>query len=244
MSTETENLHDLLNNSYVTLVEEVMGENLLSILIYGSAAGEGYVKKVSDVNLLLIVKELDPDRLIAFGKRTRRITRKRKIVPLVLTRSEFEHSADVFPMEYLDIQRRNVVLTGTDESSRIEISEDNLRHQLESSMRGNLNLLRQAIVAARGRKRILGHFLKSWLGRQHAVFKAFLRLKGTNPVPTNLREVADAVQEATAFDTAPFNTLIEYRDGNKTDTKIDPVELSGELHRAMQDLVTLVDSME
>ena len=40
-------------------IEEVMGDALLSVTMYGSATREDYRPKLSDVNILVVTKHLD-----------------------------------------------------------------------------------------------------------------------------------------------------------------------------------------
>lgn len=60
------------------------GDNLKSISLYGSAVGEDFIPKKSNVNLLLVMERIDPPDL----KKSLKLInqgRKKGIIPLLLT---------------------------------------------------------------------------------------------------------------------------------------------------------------
>ena len=195
---------------------------------------------VSDVNVLVLLSEPDPDALARLAKSAGGMMRKRRITPLLLTSGGFARSSDVFPMEYLDIAARHRVLHGEDPTATLAVDRRNLRHQLEHQMRGNLISLRQLVLAARGRRRLLGRELKRWYGPVAAVFRGLLRLKGVDPVPTDPDALISSVNEAFGLESGPFMELVAYRRGESA----DPVGLADGLLLRLADLVDTIDRME
>ena len=95
-------------------VKAVFGDDLVGILLYGSAAGEEYRPGRSDLNFLIVLTEKGIDRLDeAFGM-VRQWGKRRVAVPLFVTEPYVLGSLDVFPIEYLDMQRRHVCVYGRD----------------------------------------------------------------------------------------------------------------------------------
>ncbi|HUT66799.1 MAG TPA: nucleotidyltransferase domain-containing protein [Spirochaetota bacterium] len=236
---KTDSGKDTFIQSFPDLLKSSFGENLLSVMLYGSYVRGGFVKKVSDINVLIIVQEPDPAQLEAFGRSARRIMRRNRITPLILTRQEFNNSADVFPMEYFDIRDRNRVIHGVDETESLSLTIKNLRHQIEDRLRGEIASLRQLLIVARGRKRVLRQYLKLWAGSLNTVFRGLLRLKRTEPIPADHGDILAKIKQTFDIDTSPFNKLNRMRGGQK----LEPVPLSHALLQGLGELIRIVDKM-
>jgi predicted nucleotidyltransferase len=228
-----------VETSFLNALKECFGDNLVSVMIYGSYVGADFVPRVSDVNILVLLEKSDAVQMRTFGTRAHRIMRKYKITPLILTRTEFKNSADVFPLEYMDIAERNRVLFGEDETKSLALKKRNLRHQLEERLRGSVASLRQVLVASRGRKRILRHNLEILYGSMKAIFKGLLRMHGVAEIPADGREVIEKVAASFSVKTEPFRNLHELRRGGKQDI----VKAAEEVLASLQELVSLIDKM-
>jgi hypothetical protein len=156
-----------------------------------------------------------------------------------MTSLEFRTSADVFPMEYMDIAGRHVVLLGEDETRGLELTRNNLRHQVEAGLRGSLATLRQAVIASGGSDRALRRFLKLGYGTQGALLRGLLRLKTAADAPDDRRAVISAVEQGFAVDCSAFGSLLDLREGEKK----PPRELAASLQDALSRLIALVDPM-
>ena len=213
--SDTNQIQEVLKDRFVPLAEEAFGEDLRGVILYGSGAGGNFVRGISDVNILVILERLDSQTLERFGRRAARLLHRHRIAPLVMTRDEFVSSADVFPMEYLDIRQRHVVLLGRDDTADLELTTRNLRHQIEDGLRGSLSVLRQVLLGARGRPRALRRFLKRWLGAQTAVLRGLLRLKTEEAVPLDMRELLASIGREYGVDTSAFLGLLTLRERGK-----------------------------
>jgi predicted nucleotidyltransferase len=148
MAKKESAIKEAVEQSFIQLLKDNFGENLLSVILYGSYVSGDFVHGVSDVNVLVIIDRANSDQFRDLGKRAHKLMRKYKITPLILTRTDFNSSADVFPMEYADIRDRNRVLFGEDETKSLALEKKNLRHQLEERLRGSVASLRQLIIAS------------------------------------------------------------------------------------------------
>src|SRR5476649_1401832 len=97
----------------VTQLKAAFGDDLTSVVLYGSAAGGEHNPKRSDQNVLVIVRKVPMSAAKAISATTRAWADAGNPPPLVLTVDEWRSSADIFPMEYADILERNRVLFGT-----------------------------------------------------------------------------------------------------------------------------------
>jgi len=225
---------------FLDILKDSFGENLLSVMLYGSYVSGNFVKGVSDINVLIILGEPDSGQLRTFGKSAGRFMRRRRITPLVITRPEFNNSADVFPMEYFDIKEQNRVIFGVDETGSLSLTRKNLRHQVEDRLRGELASLRQLVIASRGKKRVLRRYLNMWAGSVNSVLRAMLRLKKSITVPSGREEVLAEIKTAFGVDTAPFSELNRLRGGSK----IDPSSVSDRILESLAGLIRVVDTIK
>ncbi|RMG57658.1 MAG: hypothetical protein D6713_09265 [Deltaproteobacteria bacterium] len=132
--------------AFVKTVRDIFGEELVSVILYGSAADpdEPHPK---DLNLLVVAKRVDPEHLKKYRNIAPRFARKGVRNPLFVTEEFLSTSSDVFPMEYADIKRRRRVLHGKDLFEEMEIDPENLRRQVEFEIRGKYLSLIRAYLA-------------------------------------------------------------------------------------------------
>lgn len=248
MDKRFQGIKQAVETEFVALCRSVFGERLVSLTLYGSYLRETFSPGVSDVNVLVIVSENLPDALRRLGRQGRRLMRKNRITPLVLSRREFVSSADVFPMEYMDIVENHQVLVGPDVTSELEIDRQNLRHQIEHELRGNLVSLRQLAVAAGKprlfRARLLRRELLQGYGRLAALLRGLLRLKGVSEIPTAPEELVSAVNAALGFEPGPIMTLLACREAGTKAECPESDQLIDDLLERLTELVEIVDGME
>jgi predicted nucleotidyltransferase len=225
MAKKESAIKEAVEQSFIQLLKDNFGENLLSVILYGSYVSGDFVHGVSDVNVLVIIDRANSDQFRDLGKRAHKLMRKYKITPLILTRTDFNSSADVFPMEYADIRDRNRVLFGEDETKSLALEKKNLRHQLEERLRGSVASLRQLIIASKGRRKVLTNNLKFLFGSLKALFRGLLRLKEIKNIPTEGEKIVD---------------LLRLRGGGKLDVEA----LAGDVLDSLQELIGKIDKME
>ncbi|TFH05585.1 MAG: hypothetical protein E4H09_01765, partial [Spirochaetales bacterium] len=215
MAQSKEKISDAIQNEFVSVVESAFGSRLESILVYGSYLKETFIPGVSDVNVLIVLKEVNPRELRTFGHVAHRHIRRYNITPLVLSRTEFITSADVFPMEHLDIVDTHKVLFGPDVTVDLTIGRDHLRHEIEHQLRGNLLSLRQLAVAAGeespGKKRSVRKELEHWFGSLSAILRGVLRLYGVTALPATALELVEKVNAEVGLESGPILRLLECR---------------------------------
>ncbi|MFW5729004.1 MAG: hypothetical protein ACOCYG_05015 [Spirochaetota bacterium] len=225
---------------FVSLLKEAMGDRLHAVVAYGSYATAAFRPGVSDVNLLILTTDSVAPHVPDISRKVHRTMRRNRITPLLLTKGEFFTSADVFPMEYMDMQARHEVLYGPDPTAELSFSRDNLRHELEHQLRGSLVSLRQLVLAAGGRNRELGRYLKRWYGSIAALFRGVLRLRGVAEIPEDPEELVRRMNESLGLEAGPFLVLIRYRAGTRT----NPTSLATQLMERLESLVAIVDAFE
>ena len=92
-----------LLKSYVKDVVKVYGNDLESIIIYGSAVSGEFLPGFSNLNVLLILSSYDLSVLKKYDGLHKRWSKEQVVVPLFLTRADLEAASTAFPLEYQDI---------------------------------------------------------------------------------------------------------------------------------------------
>src|SRR6266481_9514330 len=83
-------------NEFVSRTRQAAGDNLQSVVLYGSAAAGEYQPEFSNLNLLCILRETSFARLSAIAPVVEWWHGEKHPAPLVMTQEELEHSSDVF----------------------------------------------------------------------------------------------------------------------------------------------------
>ena len=137
-------------DEFVSRLRQAAGENLRSVVLYGSAAAGEFHADFSNVNLLCILRETPFAKLAAIAPVAEWWSSKHRHAPLVMTAEELERSADVFSIELLDMQQRHRVLFGEDLLKSLRIPMHLHRAQLEYELREKLILLRERLLLSAG----------------------------------------------------------------------------------------------
>lgn len=187
------------------------GKNLVSVILYGSAAAGDFVPKRSDYNILIALDRITPKDLREAHACIREWNKLGHPVPVYFTASELRTAADVFPIEFHQMQEAHKVLYGKDVVADLEIHDDFLRHQIEYELRSKLLLLRRqyipASTTAQGLERLMTESLVSF----SALFRAVLLLLEVRP-PANKRAVVAMAAERLGLDGRPFAKIFTIRD--------------------------------
>ncbi|MEI6740629.1 MAG: hypothetical protein WCK74_09990 [Gemmatimonadaceae bacterium] len=187
----------------VAQLQAALGSSLVGVVLYGSAAVNAQVAGHSDLNVLVIAETLPVEQLRILGQTARAWGEAGQAPPLMLTRREWEGSADVFPMEYADILERHRVLAGTLPLEGIAVQAADLRLQVEQEALGKLLRLRRAITAAGTDVARQRELLKGSSSAFQVILRSLLRLLGEQP-PADAAAMLARIAERTGLTMAPF----------------------------------------
>ncbi len=230
-----------IKEKFLPALQNSFGDGLISVILYGSAAGTEYNPGSSDINLLTLIEKPAPEAIMELGRKYARYIAKKRISLQIQTLEEFLASADVFPMEYLDLAARREILFGRDAAADVKVDKAHLRHQVEERLRGSVNAFRQALLASGGSKRRLKQILIEWFGAQTALLRALLRLKDEEHIPFGADALATFVADSYGIDGSPFTDLSALRDGGE---KVPgAVETAPKVLLALTELAAIVDRM-
>jgi len=173
----TDRYKDILNK-FAQGLKEIYPEELLSLILYGSAASGEFVDKHSNLNLLVVLKNTDLEVI----KRASKLIHKFKAFnTLFMTEDYIAGSTDIFPIEFLDMRENYIVLHGKDALKGIQIDTRNLRFQCEHELKAKLIKLRQAYLLINNNTTALrGLLFASFTSVLH-ILRNVLRIKGRKP---------------------------------------------------------------
>lgn len=232
---------ELIENEVLNTIQNSFKDNLLSVMLYGSILTDSYTPGISDINILIILENVKVQQLENFTKSSYKLIRKHKITPLILSRNEFINSADVFPLEYFDIKEKNRVIYGEDETKNLKITDTNLRHQIESGLRGNLTRLRQAIIASKAKDQVMKGFFKVWMGSILSMFRGLIRLKKETVVNLNHDEIIEKVGKLYGINPEVFKDIFHLRQKGK---ELSLKDLTSYVHEELKKLIAIIDKLD
>jgi hypothetical protein len=219
-------------------LQALFGEDLLAVILYGSAARNTYRKGVSDINILVILEKSSPRKIFEAGRAAKSCLRKYRIAPLIMTKTEFTSAADVFPLEYYDMQDAHTVVYGDAEILSLPLSRANLRYQLEEKLRGAVGDIRCMLITSGGNQKLLWKLLVQWSGVGGALFRGLLRLKGIADIPRDTEKLLECVSKEYEITLEGFSALHRFRQGEKADS----LTLAESLLEPLKTLVQAVDA--
>lgn len=220
-----------------------LGDNLVSLVLFGSTARGTHVAGRSDINLLLIVKDASVAALHAATPVVAEWARGGQPPPLMFSDAEWRGSTDVFPIEIEDVRGAHRVLAGRDPFDGVATRRGDLRIELEHEVRGKVLRLRTEYAAAAADGKALGRLLAHSASTFFVLFRAFLRLTGGVP-PTAHAALAKETAAAAGLDASAFDWVLAELDGKNPPplAAYDPV--AGRYVDTMQKLADFVDKME
>jgi predicted nucleotidyltransferase len=204
----------------VTRLKKGAENNLLSVILYGSAATEEFHPKHSDLNVLCVMRDLGREEVGKLQAASTWWVKKGHPAPLFFTLEELQHCADVFAIELLDIKSARRTLYGEDLIASLHVPMDLHRHHVEREFRNNTLRLRQYYLmhAADSRKTL--QLMVSSISTFVALFRHALIALEEEPPPTK-RETVDRAALVLGFDPSPFNTVLDHREGHKPERPLD-----------------------
>jgi predicted nucleotidyltransferase len=189
------------------------GENLASIVLYGSAAAGDQVELRSDRNLLIALERITTRDLRAAQAALQKWEKLGQPSPVYFTVAELQDAADVFPIEFLQMEKARKILYGRDPFELVQISGANLRHQTEYELRTKLIRLRRLYIPASASVEKLSVLMSDSLASFAALFRAVLTLKGEEP-PISKEDSVRAIVSLLGLDGTPFESIFALRAGS------------------------------
>jgi hypothetical protein len=218
----------------------IFGTDLISIILYGSGAGEDYLPGKSDLNFLITLTDQGIERLDLVMETVARWRKRNVAIPLFMTCSYLTGSQDAYPIEYLNMKRQYIVVSGEDVLAGLVFDPCHIRLQLERELRGKLLHLRSGYLATEGSTRKIRQLITLSLTAFVSLFGALLTLKNRG-IPQGKRNVITAAGSAFGFDAAVFLKCEEIR--RKTD-RFSSADVQAIFRSYLKEVGSLCDQVE
>src|SRR6267378_4434287 len=196
-----------------TLVQNLRNahsDNLASIVLYGSVAAGDHAERHSDYNLLIALNRIASEDLRLSQNAMRDWLKSGQPTPVYFTVEELKRAADVFPIEFLQMEKARKILYGRDPFEFVEVSQANLRHQTEYELRTRLIQLRRLYIPASTSVEKLSALMSDSLSSFAALFRAVLILHGQEP-PVSKSDNVRATARLLGLEESPFEKIFELR---------------------------------
>ena len=220
----------------------LFGDELVSIILYGSATGRDFQPGKSDINFMIVLTEDGIEHLDRAFDVVNKWRKRGVAVPLFLTEEYVKTSLDVFPIEYLNFQNNYIQVFGKDILKDLEFSPKFLRLQCEREIKGKLLLLREAFIETSGKGKALKGLITQALPALMAIFEALLHLKRID-VPRERREIIRAMADAFDLEHGVFQGLLDIKEETSKLNDEESLRLFKGCLREMRKLSKLVNSL-
>lgn len=231
-------------NDFIQDLKAAHGDNLASVVLYGSAATGEFTPRQSDYNLLVALNRIAPADLRAAQAPMREWKRLGHPLPIYFTVSELRDAADVFPIEFHQMERARLVLYGVDPLVDLKVSDANLRHQTEYELRSKLLQLRRLYIPASVSTDKMKDLMSDSLTSFSVLFRAVLLLRGFEP-PVTKRDIVQMLAAKLGIDNSPFEAIFALREAGAP--KLDEQsanELFGNYLVQIEKVIEFIDKHE
>jgi predicted nucleotidyltransferase len=233
-------MSDKFKNNLQNFIQDlkyIYKDELISLILYGSAVSGEFIEKYSNLNVLVVLKNTDLDNL----KKASGIINKFKMInPLFLTENYINSSTDIFPIEFIDMQENYLVLYGKDILKEINIDVKNLRFQCEHELKAKLIHLRQAYLKINNDKVALRNLLfRSFTSILH-ILRNVLRLEGKKP-PYLKQDILKELALEFPVDIIIWKKILAAKNKQIKLSNRDTQELFANFIRGLEKIVDVID---
>lgn len=224
---------------FVQRIREAAGANLLSVILYGSAANGEYQPEFSNLNLLCVLRDGSFAALQPLAKVAQWWAKDKQAAPLFMTADELARSTDVFAIELIDMQQHHRLLFGEDPLLSLTIPLNLHRIQVEYELREKTVLLRQQAVLAAKDAQLWDLLIRS-VASFTTLFRHVLIALGRQPV-TGRREAVRKLAVEIEFDVSAFEQVLDIREHRAEPKSMDVRAIFGRYLAGIEQITAAVD---
>lgn len=218
-------------------------EDIISIYVIGSAVTKDFHPKYSDINTLLVVKEIKVPLFDFIATLGNRYGKKRMRAPLIMTRDYIDRSLEVFPLEFLEMKLIHQLVYGDDVLKDLPIEKADVRLQCERELKGKLQHLCQGYIKAMGNKSALTDMftgsLSGYFPELHGILFLF-----DQKIPREKGAVLSAIENLFDIDLGVYKKLLEIRSLDSHPSAESLKEIFERLYLVLDTIIKKVDEFE
>jgi len=227
---------------FVTRIRGAAKDNLVSVILFGSAAAGDFHAEFSNLNLFCVVRDSSFAALQALAPVAKWWDKQKQPPPLFMTRDEIERSADVFSIELMDMRHHHRLLFGEDVLKDLAIPANLHRMQVEYELREKLSLLRQHLLLATGNDSRMWELLTRSVSSFVTLFRHALMVQGQN-APASKRETVQALARALGFDASGVLHVLDVRELKAKPRNFNVTDVFARYLAAVEQVTAAVDRM-
>ncbi len=208
------------------------GDALVSIILYGGLARGEYAPQSSDVNVMVVFKQVTVALLDAIAPVIEQARRDFDLSVMTLDESDIAVSAEVFPIKFRDIQRHHRLLHGQPVLAQMDITRERLQRQCVRELQNIQLRLRQLFLQRSRRPELLEDALEHQVSSFLHDLAVVVELR-TGVVPVTKTATVEAAEKL-GLKCQVLRDLLDLKRGELFPDVDDIRELYG-------DLMTVVD---
>lgn len=229
-------------DEFVSRIREAAKTNLVSVIVFGSAAAGDFHPEFSNLNLFCVVRDSSFAALQALAPVAKWWDKQKQPPPLFMTRDEIEHSADVFSIELMDMKQHHRLVFGEDVLKDLAIPMALHRVQVEYELREKLSLLRQHLLLASGDDARMWQLLLRSVSSFVTLFRHALIVQALD-APVGKRAAVQALSKQIGFDASGVLHVLDVREGKVGRSKFDVTDVFTRYLAALEQVTASVDRM-
>ena len=229
-------------SEFVSRMRGAAGANLESVILFGSGAAGDFHPGFSNVNLFCVIRDSSFAALQALAPAVKWWDSQKQPPPLFMTADELARSADVFTIEFLDMQQHHRILFGEDVVKNLSIPKNLHRVQVEYELREKLALLRQHLLIASGNDSRLWEVLVRSVSSFSTLFRHALIVLGQD-APVGKRDAVQALSKQVGFDASGILQVLDVRERKSERKQFDVTDVFSRYLAAIEQATAAVDKM-
>jgi hypothetical protein len=221
---------------------KVFASELVSLIVYGSAATGSYVKGKSDINLLVVLTEAGMSRLDAAFDTVKNWRKRKVATPLVMTKAFIETSLDSYPIEFLNMKNSHILVYGENVLGNLVFQPADLRLQIEREVKGKIILLRQGYLETEGSARQLKQLIRNSFTAFISIFNALLYLK-QEKAPQTRRDTIKEACNMFSLDIKVFERCSDIKEGKDNLASLEIIDTFKKYLQEVEKIGIIVDGL-
>jgi len=219
------------------------GDAVLALHVIGSAVTDDFDPERSDINSLIVLREMDLECFDLLGSLCREFRPDRIGPPMLMTPEYIERWHNISPVELLDVKLVNTLVYGVDHLSRLEIGRLPVHLQCKRELRNRLITLSCGYVRASASKRELTELMVDSVYGLAPLIRGILYARGEEP-PATIGPLFDALSSFVGGAALSFKEVYwtKLREAKMPVARVRAV--LKDYYRAIEALIDVVDKME
>ena len=224
-------------------VLEEHGSHVIALHVIGSAVTDDFDPERSDINSLIVLREIELDFLDTLGSLCGEFRASRIASPMLMTPKYIERWHNISPLELLDLKLVNGLVHGEDRLRGLEIARSAVRLQCKRELRNRLIKLSWGYVRAAGRKRALTELMVDSVFGLAPLMRGILYARSEEP-PTTIGPLFDALSSLVGSAALSFKEVywMKLRETKMPVSRVR--DILKDYYRAIETLIDVVDRIE